>query len=463
VGIGCHILDKPVAEFLDGKLIAFSERDYDYWQRTYGIRRLLPDENFYIATNKQFLGYQATDAMVSVWRGRIYKICFSFTHSSVQGLEKFRSDLLAYMSDRYGEPSEVRRLTSDVTVSIWDGDFGNFIVHSGDLVTTLILTSSSLRSASSKDRASVSENTSWSWRPSPLRGAMGLSGKLFPRHDTSGEAKPQGTYKAAVFGARIRSRLFQIIDEVQAEIGMQPIALSSDGTTLLTRPELDKRLKKESDCNMLELALLTAIQTLGLVRWFNEQWPSAVEKYRGRQNTPDLLREKARSLASYILNNLVAGQVYKGIYPGESELSLGEDYSTQLEEAACWCRIVDELAQRGLGPGTQTHLLAAYIQDQLAYLLALRGVASPDTICNTMAARTDEYGRYQKWLREGGEPPYAGTLLWEAAKHIGYPLGCDKDAIFHAAFVEAFVDRVTRAPIFELLTGQDASDGKPHR
>jgi hypothetical protein len=300
---------------------------------------------------------------------------------------------------------------------------------------------------------------------------MGLLGKLLSRRGASPETiarvigrasedsrEPQGAYKMAVLGAETRGRLGELIGEVEAEIGQRAIVFDLDEGTMLACRELNDRLQQDPYRDLLEPALDMTFPTPEYMRRFNEEWPSAVEKYHGCKNTPDLLDEKAALLACYILTNLVAWRVYALMYKDESELSRREVSSIKLEEVACWYRIFDELAQRSLGPGSQSKLLAAYLQDHLAYLLALQAVGSPDTICHTMAVRIDEYGRYKKWLPEGAEPPFAGTLLWEAAKHIGCPLGRDRDLFFITFFMKVFMDRVVQDSIFELLRGKT----RPH-
>jgi hypothetical protein len=94
--------------------------------------------------------------------------------------------------------------------------------------------------------------------------------------------------------------------------------------------------------------------------------------------------------------------------------------SVRVEEASLWYRIIDELAQSYLVNDYLIFIFIAYFQGLLAYRLALQ-CASPELILNKMLKRTTEYGNYQKWL-PGDDEGTDGTLLWEAAKHIGEPL-----------------------------------------
>jgi hypothetical protein len=140
-GIGIYTLDKPITEFQAQELIKFSEFNYDHLLKTYGIRRLFPNEVFYTATDKAFLGYEATEAVVAALHGLIYKVYFNFIQASAEKCEGLREEISAYVADRYGEPTEVRDLPNGMRVAIWDRDFGNVIIESDYMHTALVFTS----------------------------------------------------------------------------------------------------------------------------------------------------------------------------------------------------------------------------------------------------------------------------------------------------------------------------------
>src|SRR5215831_12566556 len=66
--------------------------------------------------------------------------------------------------------------------------------------------------------------------------------------------KSQGGYKMALFGAEIRRRLMNLIDEVEAEIGQYAFAIAEDTGAMDINPKLIDRLRKEADCGVLEPA-----------------------------------------------------------------------------------------------------------------------------------------------------------------------------------------------------------------
>ena len=264
--------------------------------------------------------------------------------------------------------------------------------------------------------------------------------------------KSQGGYKMALFGAEIRRRLMNLIDEVEAEIGQYAFAIAEDTGAMDINPKLIDRLRKEADCGVLEPAFDLAFPSPASNRRFNEEWAHAVGKYRGQRNTEELLREKSAILVSFVINNLnVATTTYSQIRGNAPDLSDEQVTSVRVEEAALWYRVIDELAHRYLGP--ESPIFMAYVQDWLANRLALEGV-SPELILNKMLDRTTEYGKYQKWIPGDDEGP-GGALLWEAAKHIGEPLDCSTNPIFLVLFASNFLDRlINQAMVYELLTGQ---------
>lgn len=295
---------------------------------------------------------------------------------------------------------------------------------------------------------------------------MGLFGKLFSKRiDPEAERirqiferaendskKPQGAYKMALFGAETRLRLFRLIEEVETEIGQTSVGIAQDVGVLMVHPKLTEAIQKQDDNGLLELALYLAFPTPDATRRLNEDWPSTVGKYRGQQNTEELLREKSFLLTTFIVYNLdIASTIYAQSNKNGPDLSDEQEICIKLEEAACWNCVVSELALRYIGEDRQ--LFTAYLQDNFANFLARQG-ASPDAICSIMADRIEEYFKYQKWMAEG-EEGRGGTLMWEAAKHVGEPIGGSEDDFFLTAFGFYFVRRVYQALIYELLTGRN--------
>jgi hypothetical protein len=60
----------------------------------------------------------------------------------------------------------------------------------------------------------------------------------------------------------------------------------------------------------------------------------------------------------------------------------------------------------------------------------------------------------------GDNQSVAGTLLWNAAKHIAVPLGFEHNPIFATLFAERFINRVVQAMVYELLTGKQRATVK---
>jgi hypothetical protein len=50
------------------------------------------------------------------------------------------------------------------------------------------------------------------------------------------------------------------------------------------------------------------------------------------------------------------------------------------------------------------------------------------------------------------DEPAAGTLLWEAAKQVGKPIGLEKNFLFLTQFGNQFLRKLNRALVRELLS-----------
>ncbi|MGA3309935.1 MAG: hypothetical protein ABSD08_15170 [Xanthobacteraceae bacterium] len=306
---------------------------------------------------------------------------------------------------------------------------------------------------------------------------MGLFGKLFSkRADPDAERfrqlieqavteskKPQGAYKSALSGADKRHRLLELIERFEAETGQDGVFFADTVEAkgrMFVNPGLIALIRRQSDGELLEQSLFAAFPTPDAKRGVYEQWTSTIAKYQGQQNTEELLREKSAALAAFIICNLdIAGDVldlaaefYAETPTNCPKLSDEQKTSVRLEEAALWYRVVDELAQKFLGQ-EPSWLFMDHLLDNLANILALQG-ASPNDICGTMIDRINEYGQYRKWIAEEGKGGAAGTLFWEAGKHILEPFGCSENFILLKYFSILFLERLPMALVYELLTGR---------
>ncbi|MGH6680199.1 MAG: hypothetical protein ACREDL_15020 [Bradyrhizobium sp.] len=289
---------------------------------------------------------------------------------------------------------------------------------------------------------------------------MGLFDKLFGRR-SSPEAeqakaiirkawedsrKPQGAYKAAASGAEIRDRFFAVVEEVEAKLAGPAIGIASAEGVLMVHPRLKEELRKQPDADVLEIGLTHCFITKDARRRLNESWPSQVARYRGKANSDETLREKSGLLGAYVVNNLDALEM------AEMETSDDEDCVVRVEEAAVWYRVLDELAFRFIRG--QRDIFMDFLQDDLALNLALLG-SSPDMIDGTMAARSREYAEYRQWV-PAENAGAKGTLLLEAAKHVGEPIGLNAHPVFLLQFGTRLLEKLENALIGDLLVGQEA-------
>jgi len=257
--------------------------------------------------------------------------------------------------------------------------------------------------------------------------------------------KPQGAYKAATTGAQIRDRFFTVVEEVEAKLGGPAIGVASAEGVLMVHPKLEEELRKQPDADALEVALTHCFITTDARRKLNESWPSQTARYRGKANSDETLREKSGLLAAYVVNNLDAAEM------AESETSDEQDCIIRVEEAAVWYRVLDELVFRFIRG--QRDIFMDFLQDDLALNLALLG-SSPDLIDETMAARSREYAEYRQWV-PAENADAKGTLLWEAAEHIGEPIGLNKHPVFLLQFRVRFLEKLTGAMVHDLLVGKE--------
>jgi hypothetical protein len=266
--------------------------------------------------------------------------------------------------------------------------------------------------------------------------------------------EPNGCAKSAELGADIRHRLLTVVDEIQMETGKPAVVFAEDRT--LTDERLHEALHKRNDGKLLELSITSCFVNPQQAQYANDTWPATVKQYQSRPNGEEELIEKATILATFVVHNLdtaleVLIQLNAAGFGGvQLELTEEQVIKAQIEEAACWYRVIDELVY-GIIRESRRFFVDHFL-DKLAYLLALQG-APPDLICRTMEERSQEYAQYREWTADMDR--IAGTLLWNAAKHVGLPVGLPEHFMFTILFGNFFLMRVKRALVYELLTGKE--------
>jgi hypothetical protein len=246
----------------------------------------------------------------------------------------------------------------------------------------------------------------------------------------------------ALSGAKTRERLISFVEQVESEIHQYAIAYVEKEGVLMVHPRLLETIRDQPDAFILEPDLYLAFPTPDAARRVNDEWQSTIKKYLDRNNGTELLREKGLILSTFVVYNICTGiTIYNETHDDGQKLSDEKEAIARFEEAALWHRIIDELAYRYI------------FEERLLYNLTLQG-ASPDFVADLFRDRSCEYVRYQKWVPEGKEDEVVGTLLWEAAKHVGNTFGEGRNAIFLHTFIARFLDRVSAAMVCNLLTGR---------
>jgi hypothetical protein len=184
----------------------------------------------------------------------------------------------------------------------------------------------------------------------------------------------------------------------------------------------------------------------------HEEWMKW-ETFRGKQNTDEVLGEKAIALVTLISSSLNVGLSFiSGISDTHPEICLGEDETLKVmtETAALWLRVVEEY--------TVAHLSAASRDEFMDAVVAgvCRTIAEkcrePEPFTRLLLERYDVYGTYRKWLPGDGEGA-KGTLLWEFAKQVSNIVGMKKDALFNVLLTKLVLEHLTRCNLRELLKG----------
>jgi hypothetical protein len=271
--------------------------------------------------------------------------------------------------------------------------------------------------------------------------------KALIRKAWENSGRPQGAYKAAISGAEIRRRFFALVEEVEAKLGVLAVGVASAEGVLMVHPKLREEIRKQPDADVLEIAFTHCFMTRDARRRSKESWPRHVARYRGKNNSEAELREKSSLLATYVICSLDAAEM------AEDETSDEQVCIAQVEEAAVWYRVLDELAFRFLRG--QRGILMDFLQDDLALNLALMG-SPPDLIDGTMAARSREYADYRQWV-PAENAGAKGTLLWEAAKHVGEPIGLNTHPVFLLQFGTRFLEKLDSTSVYELLVEKENS------
>jgi hypothetical protein len=160
------------------------------------------------------------------------------------------------------------------------------------------------------------------------------------------------------------------------------------------------------------------------------------ETFRGRQNTDEVLGEKASALVALISSSLDFGILFIS-GPGDwcPHVRIGEDETLKVmtENAALWLRVFEETAFNLLPAETHDDFMDAVVLG-VGWTIAERcreNCREPEPFARLLLERYDVYGTYLKWLPEDGEGA-KGTLLWEYAKQLSNIVGIGESALFNA-------------------------------
>jgi hypothetical protein len=267
--------------------------------------------------------------------------------------------------------------------------------------------------------------------------------------------KPVGCARSAEWGADIRDRLLTLADQVEKDTGKPAIVFAADGR--LINPALIEALSKLSyDGEILRLSIGSCFVHPQETQNINETWPTTVKQYHGRPNSDEVIHEKATLLAGFVAHNLnvtveACEQLKAAGFQGvEQTLTEEQELLVKCEEAALWYRSIDEYAYALIREFSS--LFVDYFLDTLTQHLGLQG-ASPKLICRTMVERSKEYAQYREWTADVDR--MAGTLLWNASKHVGGPFGLECHLMFTMLFGTLFLMREKRALVYEFLTGNE--------
>jgi hypothetical protein len=290
---------------------------------------------------------------------------------------------------------------------------------------------------------------------------MGLFGKIFSRKSTKEKLcaesiiekafenakKPQPPDKMAALGGELRQNFMMLVEDVEGELGDIVIAFAGPEEKLMVHPKLNEAIERHHDAGILEIALAGCYASADTRSALLNEWPSIVELFRGKENSQEILRLKSTYLGQFAINILDLNELV------DAGLTEEQSSAARLENSILWHRILDELAFRFIQEDRE--LFVDYYLGELAFRLALLGLP-PDQICATLSARSQEYGGYREWIAKG-DVSKKGTLLWEAAKHIGEAVNINKNVFFNMNYINQTLRNLNDAKVYELLTGRNPS------
>jgi hypothetical protein len=180
--------------------------------------------------------------------------------------------------------------------------------------------------------------------------------------------------------------------------------------------------------------------------------------FGGKHNSPTVLYEKARVVASMIdmeWSGVLILSVPARSHDKNSWKRLEEEQGRTIisETAALFIRIVDETAFSALGAKSSDEFMEALIEF-VARDLQARGI-EPVIFAELLRERLVEYAGYSKWVPKTGESA-KGTLFWEFGKKVSAVLDIGKSATFQLILANVLLQSLTRWRLHELLREADA-------
>ena len=179
-----------------------------------------------------------------------------------------------------------------------------------------------------------------------------------------------------------------------------------------------------------------------------------LEYFRGKTNTKDVLEEKAKIVAHFIIHNCDSGLVVAtALKDTTPEIRLGEEEARQAgtETAALLLTLVDRLAVEFLGSNNRDVFMNA-LEAGVADALQDKGV-EPGAFQELVYKRYEEYSHYRKWVPKGDEGA-KGTLFWEFGMKVATILCVGQSIIFQALLTNLLMEKIVRWKINELLPEQ---------
>jgi len=183
------------------------------------------------------------------------------------------------------------------------------------------------------------------------------------------------------------------------------------------------------------------------------------ETFRGKENTAEVLGEKAIALVALISSSLnywpvsfisgLSGEGWGHIRCGEDEM-----LKVMTETAAFWLRVVEEDTFNLLPAATRDDFMDAVVAG-VCWTIAEKcreKCREPESFARLLLERYDVYGTYVQWLPGEGETP-KGTLLWEFAKQVSNVVGIGGNALFVVPLTALVGPHLIRCNVPGLLRG----------